>query len=131
MLRRLDDDVGKLILRLTLGVLLLPHGIAKLVTGIGGIHRMLANAGWPEFLAYGVFVGEIGAPVMLIAGFYARWAAIVVVINMVFAIVLAHGHEIFHVQGFGGWSIELQAFFLLTALALIFTGPGVLAVNRR
>jgi putative oxidoreductase len=131
MLRRLDDDIGKLILRLALGLLLLPHGIAKLITGTGGVQRMLANAGWPEFLAYGVFVGEIVAPVMLIVGFYARWGAVVVVINMVVAILLAHAHEIFHVKGFGGWSIELQAFFLLTALALVFTGPGILAINRR
>jgi putative oxidoreductase len=131
MLHRLDDNVGKLILRLTLGGLMLPHGIAKLVNGIGGIQRMLGNAGLPEVLAYGVFVGEIVAPLMLIVGWYARWGAVLVAINMVFAIMLAHSHEIFLLGRAGGWAIELQAFFLLTAIALIFTGPGRLAINRQ
>ena len=31
------DDLGKLILRLTLGVLLLLHGIAKVTRGVPGI----------------------------------------------------------------------------------------------
>jgi putative oxidoreductase len=132
MLQRLDGDVGKLILRLTLGSLMLPHGIAKLINGVGGIERMLASAGLPEFLAYGVYVGEVIAPIMLIIGFYARWGAVAIVINMLFAILLAHTHEIFMLKSTGGgWALELQGFFLLTAVAVIFTGPGALSVNRK
>ncbi|MCP1673243.1 putative oxidoreductase [Natronocella acetinitrilica] len=129
MLHALDDGIGKIVLRLTLGLLMLPHGIAKL-GGVGGIQGMLSNAGLPEILAYGVFVGEILAPIMLIIGFYARWGAVLIVINMIFAIFLAHSHEILMINERGIIQLELQYFFLMTGVALIFTGPGPLSVNR-
>lgn len=119
-----NPDVGKLILRLTLGVLMLFHGLAKLSGGIAGIQGMLANVGLPQFIGYGVFVGEIIAPLMLIVGFYSRVGAGLIAVNMLFAIGLAHTADIFALSGHGGWRLELQGFFLFTAVALIFLGPG-------
>ena len=55
----MNDSVGKLILRLVLGVAILLHGIAKLTGGIGGISGMVAGAGLPSFVAYGVYIGEV------------------------------------------------------------------------
>lgn len=49
-----NADLGKLILRLTLGLLLLLHGIAKLENGVGWISGSLQGYGLPGFLAYGV-----------------------------------------------------------------------------
>ncbi|SEO68252.1 DoxX family protein [Aquisalimonas asiatica] len=125
-----NDDVGKLLLRLTLGLLMLPHGIAKLIGGVGGIQGMLAGAGLPEFLAFGVYIGEVVAPLMIIAGWFCGVGALLIVINMLFAIFLAHSHEIFMLGEHGGWAIELQAFFLFTAVVLLFTGPGRIGMNR-
>ncbi|MFV8835581.1 DoxX family protein [Aquisalimonas sp.] len=125
-----NDDVGKLLLRLTLGLLMLPHGIAKLIGGVGGIQGMLAGAGLPEFLAFGVYIGEVVAPLMIIAGWFCGIGALLIVINMLFAIFLAHSHEIFMLSQHGGWAIELQAFFLFTAVVLLFTGPGRIGMNR-
>ena len=65
-----SDDTGKLVLRVALGVLILLHGIAKIGGGVSGIGGMLASQGLPGFLAYFVYVGEILAPVLLIAGIY-------------------------------------------------------------
>ena len=42
------DDAGKLVLRLTLGILILLHGIAKITGGVGPILGMVAKAGLPE-----------------------------------------------------------------------------------
>lgn len=128
---RQSDDVGKLILRLTLGLLILLHGIAKLVGGVDPIAGMVQGAGLPAFLAYGVLVGEVLAPILLIVGFYARIGAALIAINMIFAILLAHAGEIFTLGPQGGWQLELQGMFLFTAIALIFTGPGAAAVNQR
>ena len=55
-------DTGLLILRLTLGILMLFHGIAKITNGVGGIEGMLTSKGLPAFLAYGVYVGEVIVP---------------------------------------------------------------------
>jgi putative oxidoreductase len=124
-------DAGKLILRLTVGVLMLLHGVAKVSGGVGGIGGMLQSAGLPAALAYGAYVGEVLAPLLVIVGFYARIGALIMVVNMLFAIGLAHMKDIFLLSKTGGWAIELQAFFLFTALAVALIGPGRYAINRR
>ncbi|WP_018872993.1 DoxX family protein [Thioalkalivibrio sp. ALJ16] len=124
------DDSGKLILRLALGILILMHGVAKITGDISGIEGMLTNAGLPAILAYGVYVGEILAPILVILGLYARIGAVLIAINMVFAIGLAHADEVFQLTGTGGWALELQGMFLFAAIALALTGPGRLAINR-
>ena len=125
------DDAGKLILRLALGLLVLLHGIAKLTGGIGFIAGTVTDAGLPALLAYGVYVGEVLAPLLLIAGWYARVAAAVIVVNMLFAIGLVHPAEIFTVGKSGGWALELQGMFLFTAIAIALIGPGRYAFNDR
>jgi putative oxidoreductase len=125
------DDAGKLILRLTLGILILLHGIAKISGGVSGVEKMLTGAGLPSALAFGVYVGEVLAPLLVIFGFFARVGATIIVINMVFAIFLAHRADLFLMTRTGGWALELQGFFLFTALALAFMGPGRIGINRR
>jgi putative oxidoreductase len=125
------DDIGKLILRLALGILILLHGINKLTGGVTGIEGMLGKAGLPAFLAYGVYLGEVLGAVLVIIGFYARIGAALIFINMIFAIALAHSHQIFMLTPQGGWALELQSMYLFTALALILTGPGRLSINNR
>lgn len=127
----MTDDIGKLILRLMLGILMLLHGYAKIVNGVGGIGSSLVNAGLPGWVAYGVYVGEVIAPILIILGFYARIGGLIIVINMIFAIALVHASQVFDLGKSGGWALELQGFFLFTALALAFTGPGKFAINRK
>ncbi|MES1924757.1 DoxX family protein [Salinisphaera sp. T31B1] len=129
MNRYLADDIGKLILRLTLGLLLIAHGFAKITGGIDGVQAMLAGYGLPQALSYGVFFGEIVAPILLIAGAFTRPAAVVVIINMVFALLLAHTGQILSLGPQGGWAIELQAFFLFVAVAVALLGSGRYALR--
>ncbi len=63
----MSESIGKLILRLTLGVLIFVHGIVKLTDGIGFITDTVTGAGLPAFFAYAVYVGEVVAPLLLIA----------------------------------------------------------------
>lgn len=125
------DAVGKLILRLTLGLLVLLHGLNKLTGGIGGIEDMLSGMGLPSAFAYGVFLGEVLGPLLLILGLYARIGAVLVALNMVVAILLAHTDELFAPTSTGGWALELQGMYLFTAIALALTGPGRLSLNQR
>lgn len=119
-----NADLGKLIIRLTLGGLMLFHGIAKLLHGVGFIEGELASHGLPTFLAFGVFIGELVAPLMVVLGYQTRIGALLIVFNMLVAIVLVHSHQLLSLGGNGGWALELQGFFLFTALAVIFLGPG-------
>lgn len=124
-----NNDTGLLLLRLTLGILLLFHGIAKLSHGPGGIQEKLAENGLPTVFAYGVYVGEVIAPLLIIFGFRTRIAALLMSFTMLVAIILAHGDELFSVGKSGGWSIELPALFLMGGIVLFYTGAGKYAVS--
>jgi uncharacterized membrane protein YphA (DoxX/SURF4 family) len=123
-------DAGKLLLRLTVGILLLLHGLAKVGSGPDMIVGMVEKAGLPASFGYAVYLGEVIAPLALIFGVWTRIAALVVVANMVVAIALVHMGELFTRNEGGGWSLELQGFFLFTALAIALIGPGRYALTR-
>jgi len=122
-------DTGRLILRLALGVLILLHGIAKLMGGVAGIVGMVEKAGLPGAVGYLVYIGEVLAPLLLIVGFWTRAAAAVIAINMLFAIGLAHTAQLFELSKTGGWAIELQAMYLFTAIAIALLGAGRYSVG--
>ena len=126
-----QSDIGKLILRLVLGVLVLLHGIAKLRGGVSPIEGMLAAHGLPTALAYGALIGEVLGPLLLISGFYARIGALLIAINMLFAFALAHLGQLGQLNEQGGWGLELQGMFLASALALALIGPGRFGINNR
>jgi len=127
----MNDAIGKLILRVALGGLILMHGITKLSGGIDFITNTVTAAGMPAFFAYGVYIGEVVAPLLVIAGFYSRIGAAIIGINMMFAIGLVHGAEFFTLTQAGGWALELQGMFLFTAIAVALIGPGQYRINDR
>lgn len=125
------DDLAKLLLRLVLGVLILLHGWAKIRGGIGGIEAMLVMKGLPAVLAWGAYIGEVLAPLLLIAGLYTRMAAALIAINMLFAVGLAHGAHLAQFTSSGGWRLELQAMFLVAAVVVLMLGAGRYAIGGR
>lgn len=128
----MNENTGKLILRVTLGILMLLHGIAKMKSGTAPIGDMLVASGLPAFFQYGAYVGEVLAPVLLIAGYYARIGAWLVAVNMLFAIGLAHWGQLAEINPqSGGLAIESQYLFMATAIALALMGPGRYAVNQK
>lgn len=124
-LSSLNADIGKLILRLSIGGLMLFHGWAKIVGGISGIKFLVSNAGLPEFTAYGVYLGEVLFPVLIVLGLFTRASALFVALTMVTAIFLAHSSDIFAINGStGGLVIETALMYLLGALSIMFMGGG-------
>jgi putative oxidoreductase len=124
------DDTGKLILRLTTAGLILFHGIHKIFYGVAFMGGALAQFHLPAFIAYGVYIGEVVAPVFIIAGLWTRVASLVVVFNMVVAIVLEAYRNAFVIQRTGAWGLETEAFYLLTALVIFFIGAGKYSVTQ-
>ncbi len=118
------DDFGKLLLRLSIGLLMLMHGIPKVINGISGVQSMLVAHGMPGFLGYLVYVGEVVAPLLLLLGIYSRLGGLLLAINMVVAIALAHSHQIFTVSKSGAWALELQGLFLFGGLVIALIGAG-------
>ena len=127
----MNEDLGKLVLRLTLGILMLLHGVAKLKGGVGFLMPMVQGIGLPPWVAYGAYIGEVVGPVMVILGLFTRTGAFFILVNMVFAILLVHQAELWTLGKEGGWALELQGMYLFTALALMLMNPGRFAVTRR
>lgn len=110
--------LGFLILRFAVAGLMLFHGVHKLLNGIGGIQGMVTGHGLPGWLAYGVFIGEVIAPVLVLLGVFVGPAALVMAVNMAVAVWLAHAHQVFTLGQTGGWALELQGLFLFGSLAI-------------
>lgn len=125
-----QPDIAKLLLRVTLGVLILFHGIHKMIHGIGGVKAMLGASSLPQFLSYGVYVGELIAPIFIILGLYARVASAILGVNMLIAIFLAYGFS-FSLTKHGGLAMELPLIYLVMSTLVILLGSGKYAVNAK
>ena len=125
-----NADIGILILRVMVAGLLIFHGFGNLLSGYTFIKSMMVQSALPEFLGYGAFIGEIVAPVFIIIGYRERLASLFVAITMLVAILTTHAGEIFTLNQFGGWAIELQAFYLFGAIAIFFIGGGKYALAK-
>jgi putative oxidoreductase len=124
------SDVGRLVLRVTLGGLILFHGVDKILHGIAWMRGPLAAVHLPFFVAYGVFVGEVAAPAFLILGLGTRAAALAIVVNMGMALLLEAGRLLGTISPTGGWGAEAEAFYLLSAVTAFFLGAGRLSLSR-
>jgi len=130
MTREHLEDVGKLLLRMMVAGLMLFHGVDKLLHGPGGVRADLAQHGLPEFLAYGVYVGEVVAPAFVLVGAWTRLWALVYAVNIAFATLLVHARDFVHLAPTGGWAAELYAFYITAPIVVALLGPGRYALRR-
>lgn len=119
-----------LIIRSSVGILLLFHGIGKLSHGHDFIRSMLAEKGLPQFFWLGVPLTEVLAPLLLLLGAFTRIAGAGIAILMIMTVILAHMPTAFTIAETGGLEIELNLLYLSGGLALFFAGPGKFSVYR-
>jgi putative oxidoreductase len=119
-----NQDLGKLLLRLTCAGILLFHGIHKVFVEIDHVKVMVKNAGLPEVFAYGNIIGEFIAPIFVLLGYQSRVAALVIAINMLMTVLIGHPDIVFSINDYGGWMIETNMLYLMTAVAVVFLGAG-------
>lgn len=124
-----SDDLAKLVLRASLAIFMLFHGLSKVLGGIDPIIGMVGKIGMPAAFAYLVYIGEVVAPLLVLLGIWTRPAALVIAVNMVVAVLLAHPHQLFTLSKTGGWALELQGFFFITAIVVALQGAGRYSVS--
>lgn len=126
-----SSDIAKLILRLSVGIMMLFHGIEKIINGINGVKHLTVKAGLPEFFAYGVYIGEVIVPIFIILGLYARVASLFLALNMIMAIFLAYGSSFLSLGKYGAPIIELPLFYFILSIVIFLLGSGRYAVNSK
>ena len=122
------EDFGKFLLRIAVGGLMLFHGLHKLFAGIDGISGMLIAKGFTGFIAYGVLLGEVVAPCLIILGILTRPAALGLAFTMVVAWLMVGMGETWSLDKTGAWAIESLVYFFIGALAVAFLGAGRFSV---
>ena len=129
----ISEDTAKLILRLTLGILVLAHGVFKIMNpgAIDFIGSLFSSFHLPAFFAYAVYIGEVVAPIMLIIGYKTKLAAGLISFTLLVAIILAHTGDLMKLNAMGGWAIELQAMFLFIGLAIVGLGAGKCSIDKK
>jgi putative oxidoreductase len=123
-----STDLALLVLRVWLGgSLLWLHGLGKIPRLMADEVRFASVAGLSPTLSLALaVVGEVIAPVLLILGLGARWAAFLSAATMLGAFVVGHGMALS-----GERSGELPFIFLAGFLALFLAGPGRFSLDGR
>ncbi|MBQ7270332.1 MAG: DoxX family protein [Campylobacter sp.] len=122
-------NFGLLVVRLALGVCLFMHGVAKIMNGISGVKSMLVAKNIPEFVAYGVYLGEIVAPVMIILGLFCRIGALLV-LGLCGIILYAAYPDLTAMNSHGGFTAEILYLYIGISLCILACGSGKFAVKQ-
>ena len=89
------------------------------------IPTVCAGASGPDTVGFfGQYHADAFAGFAKLMIYAASGAALVIAINMVVAILLAHTGQLGSLTNNGGWALELQGMFLFTGLAIAFMGAG-------
>ena len=134
-----DNSLAGLVLRVTLGVVMFPHGAQKVLGWFGGhgfsatMNSFTDNMGIPWIFALLAILAESLGAVALIVGFLTRIAALGVGVVMVVATLMVHWQHGFFMNWFGkqaGEGFEYHILAIGLSLALMLRGGGALSIDR-
>lgn len=141
MLTRLlatDDSTTRLLQRVVLGLVILPHGLQKTVGWFGGggfegtMGFLTGGAGLPWIVALTVVAAESVGALALVAGAASRVTALGIAAVMVGAVVTVHLPNGFFMNWAGaqaGEGFEYHLLALALALPLIVKGGGAASID--
>jgi len=125
------SDLAYLIVRATVGLMLVPHGYAKvMMIGVSAVAAMLTRYGIEPALpfAYVIMAVETIGGIMIAIGLLTRPAAALAVIEFLVIIFVVHWPKGY---GVGGGGIEYPLMWGLMLLAVALRGGGPWSVDRK
>lgn len=130
---RTKEDFSSTILRLTLGLVMLPHGMQKLFGWFGGhgfsgtLHFFTDTMGIPYVFALLAILAESIGAVGLITGLFTRVSAFGIGVTIGVGALMVHLPNGFFMNWFGnqaGEGFEYHILVVGMAITLILTGGG-------
>ena len=137
-LMKTDASMAALVGRLTLGLVMLPHGLQKTIGAFGGygfqgtMGFFTGTLGLPSVVAFLVIMAESVGAAALIFGFLTRFCAASLAIVMIGAALMAHASNGFFMNWFGaqaGEGVEYHLLVIGLALSLVISGGGRFSVD--
>ena len=133
-----NDDIGLFIARISLGIVILPHGLQKLLglfggAGFSGTVDFFVGSGLPSAAAILIIIAESFGALGLILGFFSRLAAFGITLIMLGAIFMVHIQNGFFMNWFGnqaGEGFEYHLLALGLSLVVIIKGGGKWSVDK-
>ncbi len=128
MIHQNTAPYAALVLRVALGVMFIAHALLKVVVfTVPGTVQFFESVGFPGGLAYITIAVELGAGLLLLAGFGTRWVALATVpVLLGAASVHMPNGWLFSAQG-GGW--EYPVFLAVAAVVQALLGDGAYALS--
>ena len=140
LLLNANNNYNGIILRLTLSLILFPHGAQKMFGWFGGygftgtMDYFTSTVHLPWIIAFLIIIIECIGPFFLFIGFLSRIWALAVVVLFIGIIFTAHIDNGFFMNWFGQQKGEGYEFHLLVigiALAIVTHGSGKFSVDER
>lgn len=127
-MRYLDrlQPLALLIMRLTLGAVMIGHGYHKVFHGLQQHVHFVASLGLPAWMGYLSAFSEFFGGLLVIIGLFTRAAAFAICIDLSVAIAKVH----FHNGLLGEHGYEFPLALAALAFALIFFGGGSIALDH-
>ncbi len=122
-------DLAATLLRVTMGIMFLAHGLLlKVMTfGLAGTVAYFQSIGFPASVAYAVIGAEIIGGLALIVGFHSRWVALMLVPLMLGALMQHVGNGWVFSAKNGGW--EFPAFWTVALFVQALLGDGAYSIS--
>lgn len=134
-----NDDWTGLFLRLTIGIVLFPHGAQKLLGWFGGygftgtMQFFTDTKGLPWIIGFLVIILEFFGSLLLIAGLGSRILSAAFILLSIGIILTSHIQNGFFINWYGNQKGEGYEYFLLLiglSVALLINGSGKLAADK-
>ncbi len=134
-----NPNIGFSIARLTLGLVILPHGAQKLLGLFGGygysatMESLTTQMDLPSIIAFSVIMIEFFGSISLILGFFSRFWAISLAIMFTGIIITTQLEHGFFMNWFGNQAGEGYEYSLLIiglAISIIVNGSGKWSIDN-
>jgi len=132
-----NDNIAGLIARVVLGIVILPHGLQKLLGMFGGAGfsktiEFFVSTGMPSFVAFLIIIAESFGAFALIVGFLSRFSAAAITLIMLGAIFMVHRANGFFMNWFGnqqGEGFEYHILAIGLGLIVVVVGAGKASID--